>query len=121
MAKLGDKQFRPFKVIEKVGNSSFKPELPKTWKHLHPIFNKVLLTPYHKPEFPTQPHNTRPPPAVLGKEPKYEVEKVINSRMYRKQFQYKIQWKGYGAHEQTWEPITNLENAKNAIAEFHKQ
>lgn len=74
MAKLGDKCFGPFKVIEKVGHSSFKIESPKTWKHLHPVFNELLLTPYHEPEFPTQPRNTRPPPEVVGKELEYKVE-----------------------------------------------
>lgn len=121
MAKLGDKRFGPFKVIEKVGNSSFKIELPKTWKHRHPVFNEVLLTPHHEPEFPTQPRNTRPPPVIVGNEPEFEVERILDSKTIRKTFKYKVQWKGYGAHEQTWEPLTNLDNAKDAIDEYHRQ
>ena len=31
-----------------------------------------------------------------------------------------MQWKGYGAHKQTWEPIFNVEHATEAIAEFHR-
>src|ERR1700742_2103271 len=121
MAKLGDKRFGPFKVVEKIGSSSYKLELPKTWKSLHPIFNELLRIPYHEPEFPTHPRNTRPPPIVIGKEPEYEGEKIVNSRIFRRKLQYKVQWKGYGAHEQTWEPPSNLTNAKEAIAEFHNQ
>ena len=55
MKKLGDKRWGPFKVIKKVSESSYKLNIPKTWKRIHPIFNKNLLTPYHEPEFPTQP------------------------------------------------------------------
>lgn len=108
-------------MIEKISNSSFKLELPKTWKHLHPVFNEVLLTAHHEPEFPTQPRNSRPPPIIVGNEPEFEVEKVLDSKIIRKTFKYKVQWKGYGAHEQTWEPISNLDNAKDAIADYHKQ
>ena len=119
--KMGDKRFGPFKVVKKVGHSSYKLTLPRTWKNIHPVFNEVLLSPYHPPEFPSQPRNTRPPPVVEGEEPEWEVEEIVNSRTYRGAFRYKVQWKGYGAHEQTWEPISNVEHAAEAIAEFHRR
>ena len=59
MKKLDDKHFGP---LEKVGKSAYKLKVPRTWKHVHPVFNEMLLTPYHAPEFPTQPRNHRPPP-----------------------------------------------------------
>lgn len=121
MQKLGDQQFGPFKVIEKVGQSSYRIDIPKTWKNIHPVFNGVLLTPYHEPQFPTQPRNMRPPPEVIGKELEYEVQEIVNSRTYRRRFEYKVQWKGYGVHEQTWEPVSNLTHAKEVIADFHKK
>lgn len=121
MAKLGEKQFGPFKVIEKVRHSSYKLELPKTWKNLHPIFNELLLTPYHVPKFPTQPCNTCPPPEIIGKELEYKVNKVASSRMLKRKFQHKVQCKGYSPHEQTWESPSNLKNAKEAVEDFHKQ
>ena len=76
--------------------------------------------PYYEPQFPTQPQNVRPPPEVVGKEEEIEVEGVIDTRKGRggKIF-YKVKWKGYGPHEMTWEPFTNLANAKVAVKEFH--
>lgn len=120
-AKLGDKRFGPFTVIEKVGQSLYKLGIPRTWKHIHNVFNEVLLSPYHAPQFATQPRNTRPPPVVEGKEPEWEVDEIVNSRVIRGVFKYKVKWKGYGAHEQTWEPVRNVENAQEAIAAFHKK
>jgi hypothetical protein len=108
-------------VIEKIGTSSYKLDIPKSWKNIHPVFNEVLLTPYREPEFPGQPKNTRPPPEdVKGQEPEYEVNEIVDVRKDRKgKFWYKVDWKGYGPHEQTWEPTSNLTNAKKAVQEFH--
>jgi Chromo (CHRromatin Organisation MOdifier) domain len=37
------------------------------------------------------------------------------------QILYKVKWKGYGAHKITWEPLTNLENAKDTVQDFHRK
>ena len=63
--KLDNKCFSPFKVVKRVGAASYKLDIPVTWKHIHPVFNEVLLTPYHDPEFPNQPRNTNPPPETI--------------------------------------------------------
>ena len=56
---------------------------------------------------------------VEGSEPEYEVEKVIDSRKAKGGVRYKVKWKGYGPHEMTWEPLTNLTNARETVEEFH--
>ena len=123
MKKLGDKQFGPFKVIQKVGHSSYKLAIPKTWKSIHPVFNEVLLSRYHEPEFPIQPKNTNPPPEIVaGKEPEYEVERVVDLRATRGgKILYKVKWKGYGDGDNSWEPAANLAHSPELIAQFHAQ
>ena len=32
--------------------------------------------------------------------------------------EYLVRWKGYGAHEDTWEPVDNLANAQKMIEAF---
>src|SRR5882757_469166 len=52
--KFADKRYGPFKILGKIGKSSYKLDIPKTWKQIHPVFNKVLLSPYHKLAFKGQ-------------------------------------------------------------------
>ena len=49
---LDDRRHGPFPIVAKVGVSSYKLKLPKTWKNLHPVINKIFLTPYHEPKRP---------------------------------------------------------------------
>ena len=44
--KLDDRCFRPFEVIERIGQSAYKLKLLESWKGLHPVFNESYLTPY---------------------------------------------------------------------------
>ena len=34
---------------------------------------------------------------------------------------YKVKWEGYRPHKMTWEPITILDNARDAIKDFHNK
>ena len=69
MKKLDDKWYGPFKVLEKVGNSAYKLKLPPSMSRIHPVFNKVLLSPYYTLTFDSQPHITNPEPIIVDKEP----------------------------------------------------
>ena len=51
--KLDNKHLRPFEILEKVRKSAYYLKLPSQWK-IHDIFNKVLLSPYHPPQFESQ-------------------------------------------------------------------
>lgn len=53
--KLGDTCFGPFKVIKKVGASSYQLNTTKMWKHITNVFNEALLSPYTPPTFPNKP------------------------------------------------------------------
>ncbi len=41
----------------------------------------------------------------------FEVEKVLQKRVYRNRVEYLVLWKGYPPHEATWEPLKHLQNA----------
>ena len=44
----------------------------------------------------------------------YEVEKFLDHRVFRRQQQYLIKWKGYGSEHNSWEPAKNV-NAPELI------
>ncbi len=48
----------------------------------------------------------------------FEVDRLLDRRVVRGQEQYLVRWKGYGAHEDTWEPTCNLRNAQELLREF---
>jgi hypothetical protein len=56
---------------------------------------------------------------VINSQPEYKVEKVIGSWKHQNRHEYLVKWKGYGDHENSWEPTANLTNAKDLIKEFN--
>ena len=50
-----------------------------------------------------------------NREKEYEVEKIIGKKVNGNFKEYLIKWKGYSEDESTWEPESNLENAKLSI------
>ena len=52
-----------------------------------------------------------PPLEIIDGEEEYEVDEILDSRIYRKKLQYLVKWKGYGHGDNTWEPVSSCENA----------
>jgi hypothetical protein len=50
----------------------------------------------------------------------YTVEAILNSRKIKGRKQYLVKWEGYSHAENTWEPVANLANAKEAIKAFEQ-
>jgi hypothetical protein len=119
--KLDDKRYGPFKVVKRVGRSAYELELPTGWKAIHPVFNEVLLSPYHEPSFPGQRRPSPPPPVNVEGHPEYEVEEILNVRKRGRGFQYLVHWKGYTHEEDTWEARSGLTHADEAIADFYRK
>ena len=125
--KLDKKFFGPYEIIEKVGASAYQIRIPASWK-VYNVFNESLLKPYYTPIYPNQTtedtgKNEETPDNITDGE--YEVEKLLDSRISKKgcgrgKLEYLVKWKNYPTEEASWEPKENLENAQEAIADFHK-
>ena len=48
----------------------------------------------------------------------FEVEEILDKRTHRRRTEYLVKWAGHPAYDATWEPLTHLTNASEAIAEF---
>ena len=122
--KLEHRRFGPFKITRKVGASAYQLAIPPEWKKrgVHPVFNESLLSPYVAPYFPSQQVPEPPPPILIDLEdetPEYEVESIVDSRIYRGKLQYKVKWLGYSHSHDSWEPLSHVEHAQELIEEFH--
>ena len=78
--------------------------------HLHPVFPVVKLM--AAPPDPIPGRQSYPPPdlVLVDGEEEYEVEVVINSRMFRGRLQYLIHWKGYSYEHNNWEEAYTLQS-----------
>ena len=115
--KLDVRRLGPYEIEEAVGRSAFKLKLPPTMK-IHPVFHVSLLEPHQANTFPGR-VVPPPPPEFVDSNEEFEVHKILDSRIRRRQLEYLVDWVGYDALERTWEPVTCLEHATLAIASFH--
>jgi hypothetical protein len=118
--KLEDKRYGPYKVTKVVGPNAYELKLPPSMK-IHPVFNTVKLTPFHKDTIVGRKVPSRPPPVISGENPEWEVEYIKDSRLHRGKLQYLVKWKDYPNEESSWEPVDNLKNSSKAIKEFHSK
>ena len=93
-ASLDDKYWGPFPVKQKVGQSSYKLELPpQTLIHL--VFNSNVLKRAATDPFPGQQLQNKLPPDIIEGQEKYKVEAILNKKVKRNGVQYRVKWKGY--------------------------
>ena len=118
--KLLDKYIGPYKVLEVVSPLSYRLDLPKKLRRLHPVFHVSKLKEYHSTsDFKDRIQQDRPMPVVkIDGEDEWYVEKIIDKRTKKNRIEYLVKWEGYPEWESTWEPLSNLNHAKEAVAEY---
>ena len=120
--KLDYKKMGSFKIIKKVGTSSYKLDLPASMT-IHNTFHISPLELYEDKKFPLQ-IQTPPPPIEIDGEParEYELEEIIDSRLHQGKLEYRAKWTGYSPeHDMTWYPAETFQNANIAIEQFHSR
>jgi len=121
--KLSAKRLGPFPIIQKVGKSAYKLEIPSTWKSIHPVINKSYLTSYVTPIFEQQLQRSDNRVAnPIDQTHIQEVEEILDSRWRGDKLQYLIKWKGQPLEERTWEDRTKvIKGAPRLCKEFHQK
>ena len=99
--KLDYKKIGPFRILAKIGTSSYKPALPPSMA-IHNTFHISLLEPYQDNRFPSQ--IKEPPPRIqIEGEDEYELDAIIDSRLHYNKLQYRAKWEGYSPeHDKVW-------------------
>ena len=116
--KLSERQLGPFEIIRVVSPNAMKLKLPASYK-IHDVINVSWLRLYKGPT--AGQHVVFPEPIEVEGQSEYEVEEVLDSRLKKGRLEYLVKWSGYTDEYNTWEPVSNLENSKEAIEDFHKE
>ena len=106
----------PYQIKKQVSPVAYELELPVNWR-IYPVFHVSLLKRYKTSDI----FNNRqepPEPVLVEDHVEYEVKKVLDKRKRYNRTEYLVKWQGYPDYDSTWEPITNLANAKQAIEDF---
>ncbi|MFN7685988.1 MAG: chromo domain-containing protein [Oligoflexia bacterium] len=85
---------------------------------IHPVFHVSLLEKYFANKLPGR-VVPPPPPLVVDGSEEFEVEKILDSRMFRGRLQYLVKWKGYSVKDNTWQSPDDCSNAPDLVAAFH--
>ena len=86
---------------------------------IHPVVNISRVKPYHE-HLPGQPVTVPGPSNVTeDRKEEYKVEFIIDSHYKGWYLEYLVHWKGWSETDWTWEPVSHLDNAADAVHEFH--
>jgi hypothetical protein len=116
--KLDHRMLGPFKIIKKVSTHAYKLALPPSMSRIHNVFHVKLLERHHTEYFPRR-RMPPPPPIEIDGEEQYEVEDILDSRIYRGKLQYRVRWVGHEPQDDTWEPTEHVANAELLVRQFH--
>ena len=79
--KLAHKRLRPFTIVRKVGNGTYRLCLLPSMSRLHPVFNTVKLTPVLEDPILGQRPQPPPLPEIIDREEEWVVEEILDSRV----------------------------------------
>jgi hypothetical protein len=111
--KLDAKFLGPFKILQCIGQQSYKLDLPPSMSRLHPVFHAQLLESY------TMREGFQPPAVeLLDDGEQWEVEKIVAQQVRRGLPQFLIKWKGWSNEHNTWLFETDLNNCQEVLEEY---
>ena len=118
MTKLAPRRYGPFPIDKKLSPVTYRLKLPMAMK-IHLVFHVDLLMQYRETDA-HGPNYKKPPPEIIEGEPEWEVEKIINSRLYGryKKLQFLVRWKGFPPSEDSWVPEPDL-SAPDLVEDFY--
>jgi hypothetical protein len=102
-AKLSFKFFGPFKVLQRIGQTAYKLDLPESAK-IHPVFHTSQLKPF-RPNY--APVFADVPPNVFEEDASPSPEQILQRRLVKKGnsaiVQILVKWTGLPAEMASWE------------------
>ena len=112
--KLTERWLGPYTIIGLAGPNAIKLKLLRSLQ-IHPVVNVSQVKPYLGPMEGQTLYRPGLVHVTKDRDNKWEVDHIVYSRLTNKKLEYLIHWRGYDDLDHTWEPKSNLRNAKDAI------
>ena len=120
--KLGNRFVGPFPVVEVLGPSTVRLDLPPRMRRCHPVVNVSHVKRVASNDFVNR-FQPEPGPVTVDRSgaPMFEVERILDTKVLRNRRLYLVQWTGY--EEPSWEPASALTGrlVRKLINEFQAQ
>ena len=116
--KLTERWLGPYTIIGLAGPNAIKLKLLRSLQ-IHPVVNVSQVKPYLGPMEGQTLYRPGLVHVTKDRDNKWEVDHIVYSRLTNKKLEYLVHWRGYDDLDHTWEPKSNLRNAKDAIHDFH--
>ncbi|KAF8677626.1 hypothetical protein RHS04_05979 [Rhizoctonia solani] len=85
---------------------------------IHDVFHVSLLSAFKQDTEFDCTFTPLPPVITAEGEEEYEVDKFVDWAAEDGIWQYRVRWKGYAPHEDTWEPAKDLQRCKDKLRNF---
>ena len=102
--KIDYKWLGPYTIDWVISRNAYRLKLWASFGQVHPVFSVTLLRPYDDDPIAERQecHPPPPPPVICDSIKEYEVEKILDSRIFHGKVEYLVHWKGYGVEEDEW-------------------
>jgi len=118
--KLDHRWIGPFKILKVISPAALKLQLTAKQKGVHPVVSVTNIRRYTPDDVAERPQEPRPGPDVIDGKEEYEAERILDSKYSRGRLFYLVKFRGWPNSDNEWLPATNLENATELLADFHR-
>ena len=98
--KLAAKRLGPYTVLEKIGNTSYRIDIPVTWR-VHNVFHASLLSRTKEDKIVGRIPDPQPVVQIQDQE-LWVIDSFINSRWFQGKFQLKVRWEDQAEEQDDW-------------------
>ena len=117
--KLTPRYIRPFEILDRVGNVSYRLALPTNFGHVHPVFHISMLRKY----VPHPSHILQTQEIEVDKDLSYEevpvaiVDRQIRKLRNKEMAMVKVLWRNHEVEECTWESEQSMKDKYSQLFE----